>query len=98
MTALEFLALCVEHNIEPAIALENDAIIEALKAKNDEQVILANQAVHQEQVVLQVLQVQLALPAQVNLHNQVVSFASIYGIRFRRDRVSVGRLVCQSSQ
>ncbi len=40
MTALEFLALCVEHNIEPAIALENDAIIEALKAKNDEQVTL----------------------------------------------------------
>ena len=39
MTALEFLALCGEHNIEPAIALENDAIIEALKAKNDEQVI-----------------------------------------------------------
>jgi hypothetical protein len=39
MTKLEFLALCGEHNIEPAIALENDAIIEALKAKNDEQVI-----------------------------------------------------------
>jgi hypothetical protein len=35
MTKLEFLALCGEHNIEPAIALENDAIIEALKAKDD---------------------------------------------------------------
>lgn len=39
MTKLEFLALCGEHNIDPGIALENDAIIEALKAKNDEQVI-----------------------------------------------------------
>ena len=39
MTKLEFLALCGEHNIEPAIALENDAIIVALKAKNDDQVL-----------------------------------------------------------
>jgi len=29
-------------------------------------------------------------------HNQVVSSASICGIRFRRDSVSVGRLVCRS--
>ena len=39
MTKFEFLALCGEHNIDPEIALENDAIIEALKAKNDEQVV-----------------------------------------------------------
>jgi len=31
-------------------------------------------------------------------HSQGVSFASICGIRFRRDSVSVGRLVCRSSQ
>jgi hypothetical protein len=39
VTKLEFILICNEYNIEPAIALENDSIIQALEAKNDEQVI-----------------------------------------------------------
>lgn len=39
MTLSTFTALCHEHNIEPCIALENPALVEALKAKDDETVI-----------------------------------------------------------
>lgn len=39
MTKLEFIALCGEHGIEPSIALENDAIIEALQSKDDQKVV-----------------------------------------------------------
>ena len=39
MTRLEFMALCGEHGIEPAIALENDAIIEALQSRDDKMVV-----------------------------------------------------------
>jgi hypothetical protein len=33
------MALCGEHGIEPAIALENDAIIEALQSRDDQMVV-----------------------------------------------------------
>ena len=36
MTELEFMALCGEHLIEPSIALENEALKEALLKRNDE--------------------------------------------------------------
>lgn len=34
MTRNEFAALCAERHIDPAIALENDAVCTALRAKN----------------------------------------------------------------
>lgn len=45
MTANEFAALCSEHGIHPAIALENEDIVEALKNRDAEAVadILANE-------------------------------------------------------
>ena len=36
MTELEFMTLCGEHLIEPSIALENEALKEALLKRNDE--------------------------------------------------------------
>jgi hypothetical protein len=39
MTKLEFIALCGEHGIEPAIALESDAIVEALQSRDDQKVV-----------------------------------------------------------
>ena len=36
MTELEFMALCGEHLIEPSIALENEALKEALLWRDDE--------------------------------------------------------------
>jgi hypothetical protein len=39
MTANQFNALCAERTIDPSLALENPAIIEALKAKDDETVV-----------------------------------------------------------
>ena len=36
MTELEFMALCGEHLIHPSIALENEALKEALLKHNDE--------------------------------------------------------------
>lgn len=38
MTKLEFLTLCGEYAIDPALALENDAIRQALKAHDDKKV------------------------------------------------------------
>ena len=35
MTELEFMALCGEHLIDPAIALENEALKEALLRRDD---------------------------------------------------------------
>ena len=39
MTKLDFLAACGNRCIEPAIALENDAIIEALQNRDDAKVL-----------------------------------------------------------
>ena len=39
MTQTEFITLCLERTIYPELALENEAIVEALKAKDDERVI-----------------------------------------------------------
>lgn len=39
MTKLEFMAQCGERCIDPSIALENDDIVEALKAKDDAKVL-----------------------------------------------------------
>jgi hypothetical protein len=35
MTQNQFLSLCLEHNILPEVALENDDIVEALRARDD---------------------------------------------------------------
>jgi hypothetical protein len=34
MTRLEFLALCGEYNVDPAVALENEAVVEALRQRD----------------------------------------------------------------
>jgi hypothetical protein len=39
MSLSKFIALCHERTIDPSLALENPAIIEALKAKDDETVV-----------------------------------------------------------
>ena len=39
MTQNQSNALCNEHGIAPSIALENDELIEALRERNDEQVV-----------------------------------------------------------
>jgi hypothetical protein len=39
MTQNQFAALCTEHCIAPEIALENDSIVEALKARDDAEVV-----------------------------------------------------------
>ena len=41
MTKPEFLALCLERSIDPALALESDAVIAALRAKDRDAVIAA---------------------------------------------------------
>lgn len=38
MTKNEFAALCAEHTIDPAVALENENIVEALRNKDDAEV------------------------------------------------------------
>jgi DNA-binding GntR family transcriptional regulator len=35
MTQNQFIALCFKHCIEPRFALENEAIVEALKQRDD---------------------------------------------------------------
>lgn len=35
MTQNQFLTLCLEHNVLPNVALENEAIVEALRERND---------------------------------------------------------------
>jgi hypothetical protein len=39
MTKTEFMTLCQERTIDPSLALENDAIIEALQSKDDDKVV-----------------------------------------------------------
>ena len=39
MTELEFMALCGEHLIDPPIALENEALKEALLRRDDKLVL-----------------------------------------------------------
>jgi hypothetical protein len=45
MTQNEFLTLCLEHGVAPSLALENPAIVEALKARDAQAVatILTNE-------------------------------------------------------
>ena len=38
MTQFSFQALCAHYGIHPSVALENEAIVEALKARDDEAV------------------------------------------------------------
>lgn len=38
MTANEFAALCAEHGIAPEIALENESIVAALRARDRDKV------------------------------------------------------------
>ena len=38
MTITEFLLLCGKHNIEPAMILEHEKIVEALKKRDDKEV------------------------------------------------------------
>ena len=39
MTKNEFITLCLERTIDPSLALENDAIVEALQDKDDSKVV-----------------------------------------------------------
>lgn len=39
MTQNQFAALCTEHCIAPELALENDNIVEALKARDDAAIV-----------------------------------------------------------
>jgi hypothetical protein len=39
MTQNQFAALCIQYGIAPSIALENDQLREALKARDDKKVI-----------------------------------------------------------
>lgn len=41
MTQSEFIAECAERLIDPALALENETIVNALKMRDDEAVIYA---------------------------------------------------------
>lgn len=38
MTMKEFVALCEQHTIDPRIALENENLVEALEARDDDEV------------------------------------------------------------
>jgi len=38
MTQTEFLTLCLEHNLTPELALENDEVVQALRERNDAEV------------------------------------------------------------
>jgi hypothetical protein len=38
MTQTDFLTLCLEHNLTPDIALENDEVVQALRERNDAEV------------------------------------------------------------
>ena len=39
MTLSQFTALCAERTIDPSLALENENVVEALKARDDEAVV-----------------------------------------------------------
>lgn len=45
MTKTEFAVLCLEFQIDPYVALENEALVEALQARDDRKAIeiLANE-------------------------------------------------------
>lgn len=45
MTKTEFAALCLEFQIDPYVALENEALVEALQTRDDRKAIeiLANE-------------------------------------------------------
>ena len=45
MTQNDFLTLCLEHNLTPNIALENDDLLQALRERNDAEV---NRIIEQE--------------------------------------------------
>ena len=45
MTQTDFLTLCLEHNLNPDIALENDELVQALRERNDAEV---NRIIEQE--------------------------------------------------
>lgn len=38
MTQTDFLTLCLEHNLSPDVALENDDLVQALKQRDDAEV------------------------------------------------------------
>jgi len=38
MTQTDFLTLCLEHNLSPDVALENDDLVQALKERDDVEV------------------------------------------------------------
>lgn len=38
MTQTHFLTLCLEHNLTPDIALENDDLVQALRERDDAEV------------------------------------------------------------
>ena len=38
MTQTDFLTLCLEHNLPPYIALENDELVQALRQRDDAEV------------------------------------------------------------
>jgi hypothetical protein len=35
MTQTEFITLCLEHNLQPELALENDELVQALRERDD---------------------------------------------------------------
>lgn len=41
MTKNDFLTLCLEHCVDPSLALENPAVVEALKARDAQAVAAA---------------------------------------------------------
>jgi hypothetical protein len=45
MTQIDFLTLCLQHNLTPELALENDELVQALRERNDEEV---NRIIEQE--------------------------------------------------
>jgi hypothetical protein len=38
MTQTDFLTLCLEHNLPPELALENDELVQALRDRDDAEV------------------------------------------------------------
>jgi len=38
MTQIDFLTLCLQHNLTPELALENDELVQALREKDDVEV------------------------------------------------------------
>ena len=38
MTQTEFLTLCLQHNLTPELALENDEVVQALRERDDAEV------------------------------------------------------------